>query len=456
MRHAVLLLVAADQPLRHLLLDLTRTIGLCLAESPGKSALSRSFENMHPTLVVIGPAVEHQWDALHIARLVRQWADGVPIVVVTAHGSEELAVAFMRTGVSDYFKTPFDPNALGESIRRLADPFRSHDDAVRNGTQAVVHAPTPLVGAGANANRLRASIDTIAATDSNVLITGETGTGKELTATLIHGRSRRAKFPFVSINCAAIPESLVESELFGYERGAFTGAASPHVGRLSAAHRGTAFLDEIGDLSPAAQAKVLRLVDEKEVHRLGSARSVRVDARIVTATNQNLEALITEGRFRNDLYFRLNVARIHLPPLRERRDDIPLLLDHYVRIIRTRLGRNVEGFAATALEALTRYDWPGNVRELKNVVERIVMTTGSRHVTADDLPEEILSHVKAGAPSDSGERARVLAALASANGNKSEAARALRCSRMTLYRKMAKCNLRSGRVNAASRRRASN
>jgi DNA-binding NtrC family response regulator len=456
MQHQVLLLVAANQPLRQLLVDLTRTVGVALVESPGKSALSRFFENAHPALVVIGPAVEHQWDALHIARLVRQWNDRVPIVVVTAHGSEELAVAFMRTGVSDYFKTPFDANDLGEAIRDLLAPSRSCDDAVRKTTQPVAYAPTPLIGAWANANRLSTSIDTIAASDSNVLITGETGTGKELTATLIHGRSRRSKYPFVSINCAAIPESLVESELFGYERGAFTGAASLNIGRLSAAHRGTAFLDEIGDLSPTAQAKVLRLVDAKEVHRLGSTRSLRVDARIVTATNQNLEALISEGRFRNDLYFRLNVARIHLAPLRERRDDIPLLLDYYVRIIRTRLGRDVDGFADTALDALTAYDWPGNIRELKNVVERTVMTAAARLVAVDDLPAEIRSGVKAdAAPRDSGERARVLAALASANGNKSEAARALCCSRMTLYRKIAKCNLRSVQVNTAPRRRTS-
>jgi DNA-binding NtrC family response regulator len=455
MRHPIILVVAADQPLRQCLRDLTLRIGAELAESPGKSLLSRHFENAHPALVVIGPAVEHQWDALHIARLIRQWADRVPIVVVTGHGSEELAVAFMRTGVSDYFRVPFDPNDLGERIRGLLAGSRSNDDATRSPSRAISRALTPLIGAGTKASRLRASIETVAATDSNVLITGETGTGKELTAALIHGRSRRSTYPFVSINCAAIPESLVESELFGYERGAFTGAASLNVGRLSAAHRGTAFLDEIGDLSPAAQAKVLRLVEEKEMHRLGSTRTVRMDARIVTATNQNLEALITDGRFRSDLYFRLNVVRIHLPPLRERRDDIPLLLDYYVGTIRTRFGRDVEGFTDAALDALTGYDWPGNIRELKNIVERMVMNVGSRQVTLDDLPEEIVSRVRPD-PSDSGERARLLAALSSANGNKSEAARALRCSRMTLYRKIAKCNLRSGRTSAPPSRRTSN
>jgi DNA-binding NtrC family response regulator len=451
MRHAVLLLVAADPLLRDLSIDVARTVGLQLAESAGKSALSRFFENVHPALVVIGPAVEQSWDALHLARLVRQWDDRVPIVVVTPHGSEELAVAFMRIGVNDYFKTPFDSRDLREAVRGLLARSRTHDDRVAKAVPAGVDVLTPFVGGCIGAMRLRASIDTIAATDSNVLITGETGTGKELTATLIHGRSRRSKYPFVSINCAAIPESLVESELFGYERGAFTGASSANIGRLSAAHRGTAFLDEIGDLSSAAQAKVLRLVDEKEVHRLGSSRSMRLDARIVTATNQNLEALIAEGRFRSDLFFRLNVARIHLPPLRERRDDIPLLLDHYMRIICVRLARNVEGFAATALDLLVRYDWPGNVRELKNVVERIVMTAGSRDITVADLPEEIVSSTEGATAPDSSERARLVAALASANGNKSEAARALCCSRMTLYRRMAKCHLRSGRTKVSRR-----
>jgi DNA-binding NtrC family response regulator len=441
MRQPTVLVVASDQELRHCLQYLVRTAPFQLLESPGKSTLSRFFENNHPDLIVIGPAVEHPWETLHIVRLVRQWTRHAPIIVVTTQGSEELAVSSMRAGVSDYFRVPVEITDLGESIRRLlADYTTSDNDAVGTGLRDA-RVSTPLIGTGGEAERLRASIDTIAATDSNVLITGETGTGKELTAALIHGRSHRCKYPFVSINCAAIPDSLLESELFGYERGAFTGAASSNVGRVSRAHRGTAFLDEIGDLSPIAQAKVLRLVEDKEVSRLGSTRSVLVDARIVTATNQNLPTLVENGRFRSDLYFRLNVARIHLRPLRERRDDIPPLLAHYVATFRRRFGREVDGFTATALEALTAYDWPGNVRELKNVVERVVMSAALRLIALADLPEECRRGIDGEASSDSSDRVRLLAALSDASWNKSKAARALGCSRMTLYRKMAKGHL---------------
>jgi two-component system response regulator HydG/two-component system response regulator AtoC len=270
-----------------------------------------------------------------------------------------------------------------------------------------------------------------------VLITGETGSGKELAAGMIHERSRRAKHPFVSINCAAIPESLLESELFGFERGSFTGAASSNAGRLSAAHRGTVLFDEVGDMTLTAQAKVLRLVEEKTVTRLGSTRTTHVDARVVTATNQNLEALMADGRFRSDLYFRLDVARIHLPPLRDRATDIPLLVTHYLAQICERLGREVEGFTDDALDALMAYDWPGNVREVRNLVERLVIHTRSRRIAGADIVAQLANRKKPEAATARKHEARVLDALAAARGNKSETARALGWSRMTLYRRLA-------------------
>jgi len=441
MQLPTLLVVASDQGLRHCLHNLARTAHFQILESPGKSTLSRFFEHDHPDLIVIGPAVADPWDAMRIARLVRQWTRSAPIVVVTTQGSEDLAIASMRVGVSDYFRLPREITELGEGIRRLLDDSTAADIAAARAVRKDARAATPLIGTGDDADRLRASIDTIATTDSNVLITGETGTGKELTAALIHERSRRSRYPFVSINCAAIPDNLFESELFGYERGAFTGASSSNVGRVSTAHRGTAFLDEVGDLSAVGQAKVLRLVEDKEVSRLGSARSIRVDARIVTATNQNLQTLVADGRFRSDLYFRLNVARIHLPPLRERRCDIPLLLTFYIAACRSRLDRDVDGFTDAALEALTSYDWPGNVRELKNVVECCVMNAVSRLITLSDLPKECRTGTSVEPSSQSGDRVRLLAALSATKWNKSEAARALGCSRMTLYRKIAKCQL---------------
>jgi two-component system response regulator HydG/two-component system response regulator AtoC len=347
---------------------------------------------------------------------------------------------------------PLDARVFADRIRRLLP----EDDAPPSTTETGRKASTPWIGAGAVADHIRSLVPRIAASDCNVLITGETGTGKELTAELIHVQSGRARHPFVSINCAAIPETLLESELFGYERGAFTGAGASSSGRLSAAHRGTAFLDEVGDMSPASQAKVLRLVEDKEVTRLGSTRTMRVDARIIAATNQKLEALVAQGRFRSDLFFRLNVARVHLPPLRERKGDIPALLAHYVSALRSGRSGTVEGFSRDAIGALTAYDWPGNIRELRNLVERVLVQVRSAMADVDDLPDEIRTSLevrRAGCDDEtdakSGERARLRSALAAANGNKSEAARALCCSRMTLYRRMARCGL-----NGGSRRRA--
>jgi DNA-binding NtrC family response regulator len=444
MRIPRLLVVASDQALRHSLLSLAGSIPYQLVESP-PSTLSRFFEGAHPALVVIGPAVSQHAEALRVSRVVRQWAPLLPIIIVTGHGSEEFAVESMRAGINDYFRVPIDTDALRAAVLRLmlagaaAPPM------------PVGRMDTVMVGTSAEAERIRVAIASIASSDCNVLITGETGTGKELAAELVHTQSRRARQPFVSINCAAIPESLLESELFGYERGAFTGATASSAGRLSAAHRGTALLDEVGDLSPASQAKVLRLVEDKELSRLGSTRTARIDARIVAATNQPLEARVAEGRFRSDLYFRLNVARVHLAPLRERQEDIPQLVMHYLRALRATVGGVVESMTAEAMAVLTAYRWPGNIRELKNTVERMLMCGRSRQIDAEELPEEFQAAGEARRRSFERERSVLFAALASANGNKSEAARALQCSRMTLYRRLAKCGLRETRHETSRR-----
>ncbi len=434
MRIPTLLVVASNQALRNSLLSLARSLPLELVESAG-STLSRFFESARPALVVIGPAVSQHAEALRISHVVREWAPLVPIIIVTSQGSEAFAVELMRAGINDYFRMPIDTDAFRAAVHRLLPAGTATPPPARRGIDAA------LVGASAGAERIRDAILNMASSDCNVLITGETGTGKELAAELIHAQSGRARQPFVCINCAAIPESLLESELFGYERGAFTGATSSSAGRLSAAHRGTAFLDEVGDMSPASQAKVLRLVESKELSRLGSTRPARVDVRIVAATNQPLEARVAEGRFRSDLYFRLNVGRVHLPPLRERQEDIPRLVTHYLGTLRATLGGVVESLTADAMAVLAAYRWPGNVRELKNAVERMLMCGRSRQLGVDELPEEFQSGNGTARPSEH-ERTLLFRALASANGNKSEAARALQCSRMTLYRRMAKCGLR--------------
>lgn len=278
----------------------------------------------------------------------------------------------------------------------------------------------------------------VARTDSTVLITGETGTGKDLIARHVHAHSQRALADMLCINCAAMPDSLVESELFGYERGAFTGAQSAYPGKLKLADKGTMLLDEVGELSLPAQAKLLRAIENQEIFRLGARRSESVDVRIIASTNQDLESMVADKRFRADLFYRLNVARIHVPPLRQRHEDIPLLCAHYLLEMGRRSGVHVVGMSAEALECLMHYQWPGNVRELKNVVEAILIDPPCGYVQPRDLPPNLQRCLDAFDHSGPDERERIIAALFATRWNKCRAAEHLHWSRMTLYRKISK------------------
>jgi DNA-binding NtrC family response regulator len=297
---------------------------------------------------------------------------------------------------------------------------------------------TPMICSSAPMQQTKLYMEKVALSDCNVLITGETGTGKELAAEFIHNKSPRRNKPLVCINCAAIPDTLLESELFGYAKGAFTGADNTQDGLLASADGGTVFLDEVGDMSPLAQAKVLRVIERREVCRLGGRRQVRLDLRFVAASNQDLESMTNRGSFRKDLFFRLNVARIHLPPLRERKEDIPLLLDHYCRGFGQRSGRSAPEFSQECLRCLLHYDWPGNIRELKNLVERLFLNDLPQSVSPDQLPDYVRGAISSAAGIAQTERDLLLSALFSAKWNKSKAAEGLHWSRMTLYRKLAK------------------
>jgi transcriptional regulator with AAA-type ATPase domain/transposase len=299
----------------------------------------------------------------------------------------------------------------------------------------------PIVGDSPVMQEVRAYIARVASTESNVLITGETGTGKELVAEQIHRHSARYRKPFVCVNCTAVPDGLLESELFGYERGAFTGATTLSRGKFELADGGTLFLDEIGDMSPYAQAKILRAVDGKEVHRLGGQRGIPLNTRIIAATNQDLEHLVAANQFRRDLYFRLNVARIHLPPLRERKQDLMPLCQHYFHLLSEQLGRGLKGFTADVYAYLLHYDWPGNVRELRNLVEAVFIRCDSPAVSFIDLPELLRARLGEARGLPVGEQDRLLSALLSTNWNKSKAALKLQWSRMTLYRKLEKYHI---------------
>lgn len=304
-------------------------------------------------------------------------------------------------------------------------------------------APEPVIGQCASMARLRSYLEKVAASDANVLITGETGTGKERVAEAIHGSSPRAAHPLVCLNCAAIPDGLLESELFGHERGAFTGAMASYAGKLRLADRGTVFLDEIGEMTPYAQAKLLRVLESREVFPVGASRATFIDVRFIAATNQDLEPMVEQKRFRQDLFYRLNVARIALPALRERAKDIPVLFSHFLNHYCARRDRLPPQVSPELIHHMLRYSWPGNVRELRNFAEALLIDPPEGQVDLADLPEGFKQIFSAFEEAGVGERDRLLATLSATNWNKSQAAAQLNWSRMTLYRKLEKYKLRA-------------
>lgn len=307
-----------------------------------------------------------------------------------------------------------------------------------------------MIGESARITFIRNYIEQAAGFNAHVLITGETGTGKDLVAEMLHSKSARANKPFITFNCAAMPDSLFESELFGHEKGVFTGADAKHDGLFVAANGGTMFLDEIGEMSPHTQAKILRVLETKQIQRLGTARPHPIDVRIVAATNQNLEELVRHGHFRRDLYYRLNVARIHLPPLRERKEDIPHLIGHFIHMFNGQMGRHVVGVDMNLHDSLLDYEWPGNVRELRNVLEATFLIVQSSMIRFGDLPsdyQKIFSQTR-GTPCL--ERERLISTLLATNWNKSKAAKQLHWSRMTVYRKMAKYSIGQSTVKISA------
>jgi DNA-binding NtrC family response regulator len=424
----------AASPLRRALL----ARGWDLVETASERELLALAREKAPSLIAIQAVTPREEALAVLARSLRSSAARVPLLLVTGSCPGELAIAAMRAGFNDVLLDGCSERDAAEALARL----------VREVVQEVAPRPTEtlisgdmLVGGSRAVAQLRHSIQRVAATDSNVLITGETGTGKELTAELIHRNSRRRDKPFVSINCAAIPDGLLESELFGYERGAFTGAHAAREGKLQYAQGGTLFLDEVGDMNLYAQAKILRAIESRKVQRLGGHREIAINIRIIAATNHNLEQLTSQQKFRQDLYFRLNVARIPLPPLRNHKEDLPALVDHLLDELTPRLDRRVETADPSFLEPLLRYDWPGNVRELRNVIEATLVFCNAERLTARDLPPYFQALFAGAARTRDSERETIVAALQATAWNRSETARRLGCSRMTLYRKMVKYDL---------------
>lgn len=326
-------------------------------------------------------------DGLEVLQKIKKQNPHIPVIMISGHANVETAVKAMKLGAYDFIEKPLSWENTIPPVTNALKLFRLTEENMA--LKEKVSFRFDLTGQSQAIERVKEQIRRVAPTNASVLITGENGTGKELVARAIHYYSKRAHGPFVEVNCAAIPDDLIESELFGHEKGAFTGAHTRKRGKFDLAHGGTLFLDEIGDMSPKTQAKVLRVIQEQRFERVGGTKTIQVDVRIVAATNKNLEEEINKGNFRADLYYRLNVVPIEVPPLRARKEDIPLLVEEFLKEFASEIHLGQKKIDKEALHLLMQYDWPGNVRELKNIIERLVIMTPGEVITAKDIPESI-------------------------------------------------------------------
>jgi DNA-binding NtrC family response regulator len=362
------------------------------------------------------------------------------VIIMTAYSSVESAVRALKAGAYDYITKPFDPDELSHLVRRATEHRSLRSENIRLKERLKSIAPPPqIVGTSPGIERVLHLTTSVSDTDATVLIKGESGTGKELVARAIHTQSPRLNNPLVVVNCGALAEGILESELFGHEKGAFTGAQSRHRGKFELADGGTIFLDEIGTISPRVQVELLRVLEEKVITRLGGQTLISVDFRVIAATNHDLEAMVESGTFREDLYWRLNVFTIEIPPLKERPEDIPLLADHFLEHYTRAMNRKPMQLSPSALKALQGYSWPGNVRELQNAIERAVVVGSPPHVQAEDLPLRVTDAPEA--PPRRGslaevEKAHVLSVLESTQWNITKSAQVLEIDRGTLYNKI--------------------
>ncbi len=431
----------------------------------GDEALAALAE--HPADVLITDLRMPKMDGMDLLRRVVAKYPGLPVIIITAHGTVDTAVEALKTGAFDYVTKPFDRDELRNVVEKAA---RTRDltgggllaSSAQPGRYRIIGQSRPMM-------EVYDVIERVADTPSTVLITGESGTGKELIARALHDQSSRCDKPFIAVHCAAIPGELIESELFGYEKGAFTGAVTSKPGRFELADGGTLFLDEIGEIPLNMQVKLLRAIQEQSFERVGGVRTLAVNVRLVAATNRDLKEEIAKGTFREDLYYRLNVVQLHLPPLRERASDVPLLLSHFLDRFNAKLKRSIEGFDEEAMRLLMAYPWPGNIRELENVVERCMLFCDGGQVGAAHLPPEVRGNRAAtlggevavpmevavrSAEEGAGlkdvvkeataklERELIVRALAQTEGNVTHAARLLKISRKSLQTKMKELGLR--------------
>ncbi|MFZ3063684.1 MAG: sigma-54 dependent transcriptional regulator [Nitrospirota bacterium] len=429
LKNTKLLIVDDDESHRQMLKAVLSEEGCRITEaSGGKEAVALSEKNSFD-LVLMDIRMQ-EMSGIDALKIIKTKRPELPILLMTAYGTVKAAVEALKLGAIDYLTKPLDIQELKIAVK----------NAVKNvKTEEVSDKDFPeIIGRSKKIKEILETVLRISPTDATILISGESGTGKELIANSIHQKSKRHDGPFIKVNCAALTETLLESELFGHEKGAFTGAISKKEGRFELADKGTIFLDEIGDMSPATQAKVLRVLQEREFERVGGTKTLKVDVRVIAATNKELDKEVKAGRFRDDLYYRLNVVTIHMPSLRERNVDIIPLSDHFLRYYKEKNNKAIKGLHPEALSLMQSYNWPGNVRELENAIERAVIMSRGEYIAPSDLPIAIQSTEKAeaGASIKDVERILIVKTLNETDGNRTKAAEILGITRRTLLNKI--------------------
>ncbi len=441
------ILLVDDEPMiRAPLREFLQLRGHVVVEADTGQAARAAFRGADPDLVLLDYSLPDA-NALELIPRLRELDESVPIVVVTGHGTIDLAVQTMREGAEYFLTKPVQLSALGVLLERIFENAKNKRAQLASRTRESRAAPDPFIGVSDAIGALRTEVEKLAPSDRPVLIHGETGAGKGVLAAWMHRHGPRSEEPFVDLNCASLSRELLESELFGHEKGAFTGAVDAKAGLIEVAHRGTFFLDEIGDLDLAIQPKLLKVLDERQFRRLGSVRDRSVDVRLIAATHHDLAEAVQAQRFRSDLYFRISTLQIRIPSLRERRADVPLLAQSILRSFSSELGRETH-LTGDALETLASYDWPGNIRELRNVLERSVLLAEGARLRGRDLRFDPAA-VRARAPAataartlDESEKRHIEETLRAQAWRVAEAAKRLGVSRSALYRKMKEYQLR--------------
>ncbi|WP_331489627.1 sigma-54 dependent transcriptional regulator [Tepidibacter hydrothermalis] len=419
-----------------------------ITASDGLEALEK-FKSHEPDLVLLDFKMP-KMDGMNVLKEIKNENSKIPVIMITAHGTMESAIEAMKIGALDYISKPFDIDQLKIQIKKALEigDMKEQIDFFKEELRSITGKP--IIGDSSQMKRVMEIVERVSKTNATVLITGESGTGKELIASAVHYSSDRSDKPYITVNCGALPETLLESELFGHDKGSFTGAISKKLGRFERANKGTIFLDEIGELSLQVQVKLLRVLQEKQIERVGGTETIDIDVRIIAATNKDLKKMVEEGTFREDLYYRLNVIPIQLPALRERKEDIKLLVEYFLEKYCNEMGRDTMTISTESINALTNYSFKGNIRELENIIERLVILSEGKLIDKNDLPREILYEGSrefqfnippSGINLEEVEKNFILQALKICDYNQTKAAKLLGVTRHTLIYRMEKYNI---------------